>query len=130
VGEVWVAGAAVMLTAAVVPSWDLVTMQVVAMKARAGDGQENDGCSSSWKLKHSWQWAEGRMKRCRRFKLLDRARRYGHGCYGDWPGGSSCECNRNNMKSFKTKAVEREGKEEPGRRRHLNSFLQRHSKSV
>ena len=30
VGEVYVAGAAVMLTAAVVPSWDLVTVQVVA----------------------------------------------------------------------------------------------------
>ena len=56
-------------------------------------------------LKHSRRWAEGRMKGCGRFKLLDRARRYGR--YGDWPGGSSCECNRNNMKSLKTKAVER-----------------------
>jgi hypothetical protein len=59
--EVWVAGAAVILTAAVVPSWDLVTVQVVEMKARAGDGQENDGCSGSWNPV-SRRWAEGRMK--------------------------------------------------------------------
>ena len=73
----------------------------------------NEGKSRWWpgerwllrQLKHSRRWAEGRMKGCGRFKLLDRARRYGHGRYGDWPGGSSCECNRNNMKSLKTKAA-------------------------
>ena len=65
----------------------------------------NEGKSRWWpgerwllrQLKHSRRWAEGRMKGCGRFKLLDGARRYGR--YGDWPGGSSCECNRNNMAS-------------------------------
>jgi hypothetical protein len=60
VGEVWVAGAAVILTVAVVPPWDLVTVQVVEMKARAGDGQENDGCSGRWNTVDDGQ--RGRMK--------------------------------------------------------------------
>ena len=45
VGEVWVAGAAAMLTAAAVPSREFQNPNARRMWCTTGDGHEHDGCS-------------------------------------------------------------------------------------
>ena len=55
VGEVWVAGAAAMLTAAAVPSRQFENSNASGCDGEAGDGHELDGCSNGANAVDDWR---------------------------------------------------------------------------